>query len=177
MGKPTWGAIADSAPTVGHANPDSFTVPEASLDSSKIAFQKTLTCWYWANNDKCNFSAEDCKYLHEQSAKGIAPRPWQKFPSWGSHTWKRKEDGDETEGTVAGWGEEGEDRGEMVLEEVTGDDNISIAGWGVIGDGGAGGWGRDTPVQETVWGGADDRYKPPHVKILEEKARVEAVGW
>jgi hypothetical protein len=67
----------------------------------------------------------------------------------------------------------------MVLEEVNAEENISIPEWGVIGDGGAGGWGRDTPVQNGAsgWIGEDDKYKPPHVKALEEKSTVEAVGW
>jgi hypothetical protein len=181
LGKPTWGALADSSQTLGHANPDSFTEPEVAADSSDSR-ARAMTCWYWARDGKCNYTAETCKYLHAHTTKGVAPRPWQKFPSWGTHTWKRKEDGDETvdgEGTVGGWGEgEVENGDELVLEEVNGDDSVSIAGWGVIGDGGAGGWGRDTPVPDGTsgWGG-DDKYKPPHIKALEEKAKVEAVGW
>ena len=173
LGKPTWGALADSSQPAGHAHPDSFTVPEVGQDLSDSR-AKTMTCWYWARDGNCNYTAESCKYLHEHTQKGIAPRPWQKFPSWGQPNWKRKEDGDET---VDGWGE-AETANELVLEEVNGSDTVSIAGWGVIGDGGAGGWGRDTPAPDaaSAWGG-DDRYKPPHVKALEEKARVEAVGW
>ena len=145
-----------------------------------------MTCWYWARDGKCNYTAETCKYLHEHSPKGVAPRPWQKFPTWGAHTWKRGSDSDavDGEGAVDGWGkaegDEGDNFGELVLEEVNAEDSMSIAGWGVIGDGGAGGWGRDTPVPDvaSAWGGgSDDKYKPPHIKALEEKARIEAVGW
>lgn len=186
MGRPTWGALADTSPTVGHADPDSFTVPQVELSDQK---KRGLTCWYWARDGNCENSAEDCKYLHEHTPKGIAPRPWKKLPSWGP-SWRRSRDGEDGEtvngdGTVSGWGEveddgERENSGELVLEEVSAEDSMSIAGWGVIGDGGAGGWGRDTPVQDSAsasgWG-PDDRYKPPHIKALEEKAMIEAVGW
>ena len=147
-----------------------------------------MTCWYWARDGTCGYSAENCKYLHEHTSQGVAPRPWKKLPSWGTHTRRRPRDGETAEdaivngeGTVDGWGEEKEndDSGEMVLEEVNAEDSVTVAGWGVIGDGGAGGWGRDTPVQDAAsgWGGQEDRYKPPHIKALEQKAMIEAVGW
>ena len=181
MGKPTWGALADAAPVSGHTDPSSFNIPQgaSALPDEK---GRSLTCWYWARDGKCNYTADTCKYLHEHTSKGVAPRPWQKLPSWGTHTWRKGDDGEKVDGndgesTANGWGEGGSG-GEIVLEEVSAEETMSIAGWGVIGDGGAGGWGRDTPVQDGAsgWGGEDEKYKPPHVKAL-EKARVEAVGW
>lgn len=183
MGKPTWGALADSSLVTGHADPDSFSPPQVTSTDEK---GRTMTCWYWAHDGKCNYTADTCKYLHEHTSKGVVPRPGQKVSSWGAHTWKRGEGRETIErragGPVAASSEAGGGighDGELVLQEVNAEDSMSNAGWGVIGDGGTGGWGRDTPVldMDSAWGGADSRYKPAHIKALEEKARMEAVGW
>ena len=184
MGRPTWGALADASPAVGHADPDSFTVPEVDPSSRVSAEQKrNMTCWYWANNGKCDYSAESCKYKHEHTANGVATRPWKPRPSWVAPTWRQEKDGESVindatvnfGGTVAGDENEDGNSGNLVLEEVNAD---TVARWGVIGDGGAGGWGRDTPIEVSSSGwGQEDRYKPPHIKALEEKAMIEAVGW
>jgi hypothetical protein len=158
--RPTWGSLADASPIVRHADPNSFTVPQ--VDHLSEQRKRGLTCWYWANHGKCEHSDEECRYLHEHAPKGVAPHPVRRF---GVRSWRRKggetgaEDGETVDGTVSGWGEagsgwgegdEGGNSGEFVLEEVQPYDSVSIGGWGVIGDGGAGGWGRDTPVQDNA---------------------------
>ena len=184
MGRPTWGALADASPSAGHIDPDSFAVPQIET-SSRLPpeHKKDMTCWYWAKDGHCDYTEETCKYLHEHTARGVAPAPWKKPVRWGMHTWRRGNEEETVAGdemTIDGEGTEetgGEDSEELVLQEVHAEDSMNMANWGVIGDGGVGGWGRDTPVQDAVSGwGQDDRYKPPHVKALEEKAMIEAVG-
>lgn len=75
--------------------------------------------------------------------------------------------GDEAEGSGEGDGE-GDGEGEMVLEEVKdeGDD-----GWGKAE------WGAEGENSNDAWGAADDRYKAPHVRALEQRAAMAANGW
>lgn len=47
-----------------------------------------------------------------------------------------------------------------------------------------GGWGDGTPdlmdqeAAESAWGdNSSEKYKPPHVKALEEKERMKSEGW
>jgi len=173
MGKPTWGALADYAPT------PSAEVRAVDTSGSDLKFStKRLTCWYWANDGKCNNTAESCKYLHDYTPNGIAKQPHSSRRSiWDRWCAKEKaernledqtENGDEAQ-TEAGAGTDGEGVGELILEEVT-DEND---GW------------RNGGVADSVWGGSQmsgwdspsDKYKPPHIKALEEKALIEAVGW
>jgi len=51
-------------------------------------------------------------------------------------------------------------------------------------DGVNGGWGEDTADLidqkgvESEWAeSSPEKYKPPHIKALEEKARLESAGW
>jgi hypothetical protein len=176
MGKPTWGALADSLPT---------PPTPASADMVEYKFTKAAkTCWYWANDGKCQNTADSCKYLHEHCAAGVAPKPNSyKRINWSRWAPREKsgensgdgENGNGSEGTgnenwdSNGWGEEtGAEEGELVLEEVQGSDS-----WGV---GGSAGWGN---ASSTVgWGeSSEDKYKPPHIKALEQKAQIEAIGW
>lgn len=83
----------------------------------------------------------------------MAPRPkfWTKKDDW-----SRWRNGTENENeSVSGWGEaeggDGDENGELVLEEVK--------GWGE-----GNGWG-------------EDKYKPPHIKALEEQAQTEVMEW
>jgi len=173
MGKPTWGALADYAPTpIGEAQ-------AADTSGSDLKFSsKRLTCWYWANDGRCNNTAESCKYLHEYTPNGIAKQPHNyKRSIWDRWSAKEKaernwedqtENGDDaqTETEVEG---DGEGMGEFVLEEAT------------VGSDGLG----NASMAESVWGGSQmtgwespsDKYKPPHIKALEEKALIETVGW
>lgn len=86
-GRPTWASIADYpdyippkeqpkassgfAPTLSN----SVSAPAVSVDSKPFG---TPTCWYWATRGKCNFSAEDCKYLHAKTPAGVAKLPTYK---------------------------------------------------------------------------------------------------
>jgi len=78
-----------------------------------------------------------------------APKSWKYKSNWSR--WREKEEG-------SGWGEEESDRGgekgELVLEEVK--------GWGDVN-----GWGEER----------EDKYKPPHIKALEEQANSDVSGW
>jgi hypothetical protein len=117
----------------------------------------------------------------------VAPKPnaWKRinWSRWGNDKKDgEKEDGDETQGNgngsggSYGWGDETADEdGELVLQEVqgndswgTGDSSASV-GWGS-------GWGNGESTVSAGWG-SDDKYKPPHIKALEEKAQIEAIGW
>ncbi|CZR64049.1 uncharacterized protein PAC_13946 [Phialocephala subalpina] len=172
MGKPSWGALADFAPPSS-----STTVPvSASVQSDEtapgpsgqanIGPVKSLTCWYWQNDEKgCQNSAEDCKYLHKKCEGGVANRP----NSWKKMSWNRFATSTTTgeKATGCAWTINGDAEtdagvdGELVLEEVK--ESESADAWGVSSS--LAGWG------------GDDRYKPPHIKALEEIALVEAVGW
>ena len=190
MGKPTWGALADSLPP-----------PSPSTEVEYKAGRPSKTCWYWANDGKCEFTAETCKYLHGPSSAGVAPKP--NTQSWKRIDWSRlrKRDGEnangnetETEngneegngwgniavgsGASGGWGEytPGAEDGQLVLEEVQNDswgtgNGSASAGWG-----NANGWG-DSSGSAEGWGSTDDKYKPPHIKALEEKAQTQAAAW
>jgi hypothetical protein len=174
MGKPTWGALADSLPTPNHTE---FAPGRPSK-----------TCFYWATKGKCEFSAETCKYLHAHCAAGVASEPGG--GSWKRVDWSRLRnlaDGNESGnvddgngwGNLAevsdvngGWGEytPGDQNGELVLEEVQneswGTASLSVSnGWG-----NANGWGESS-------GSSDGKYKPPHIKALEETAQISSGGW
>lgn len=135
--KPTWGALVDSLPL--------------SSDSSNNPEDRKQTCWYWANNANCTYTAENCKFLHEYVPGGVAPRPWKKPPHWSLKTWKRT-DGQEYEETesqcenawIGGYDEAGSGWG-----------NGAAAGWGVDGD-------LETELQETP----TQKYQPPHIKAM-----------
>lgn len=114
---------------------------------------KTSTCRYWANNGKCRYSAENCKFLHSHVPAGITPRPLDKsrlpLGSW------RREEGKENE--------ERESGGEFVSAEA--DDGPDL-GWGAR----AARWinvdildteSRESPCQA---------YEPPHIKPSEDMA-------
>lgn len=158
------------------------------------------TCWYWANDGKCEFTAETCKHLHGHSSAGVAPQP--RAGSWKKVDWSRMrkrdgenenktENGNEGDGTgwgnvggssgvSGGWGEwtPGEEDGELVLQEVPSDswnagNGTASAGWG---NANGNGW-DESPAGGEGWGNSDDKYKPPHIKALEEKAQIQAAGW
>jgi hypothetical protein len=140
MGKPTWGALADSdGPT--SPLPDGHNIRVAShLQSSKSGFTPVQsstnnpsgkrTCYFWASNEgKCQYSAEECKYLHDWSEFGIAHAP-----GWGSakvQNWSRWENKDhphrktEAQSQNGGWGEP---------SAGWGDDDTNNASWDTPAD-------------------------------------------
>ena len=189
MGKPTWGALADSLPP-----PTPTEVPEYKPGKA------SKTCWYWANDGKCEFTAENCKYLHGASPAGVAPKPNTQH-SWKRIDWSRlrKRDGEnetetengaveegngwgnpaETTGVSGGWGEwtPGEEDGELVLQEVQSPGWGTSAGWSSgNANANANGWG-ETSGSAGGWGTSEDKYKPPHIKALEVKAQTQTAGW
>jgi hypothetical protein len=86
---------------------------------------------------------------------------------------------------------EGEGEGELVLEEVKEDFSTGeVTGWTAGGSNWAESaqqWGNsvvegngNSPNEEALgaWGeSSGEKDKPPHVKALEEKAQMQAVGW
>ena len=109
--------------------------------------------------------------------------------------WPGKEDGapdpnpdshsaQDQEGNENGWEEEeGEQEGELVLEEVTGEGwNAGGSSWAetahLWGNGVVDG-GRNPANEDALsaWGDSSEKYKPPHIKALEEKAQMQAIGW
>lgn len=135
MGKPTWGALADSVPAPAPA-------PAAA---PKIGY----TCYFWATTGRCQNSTTTCKYLHELGTLGIARHPrGYRIPSNDQSRWREATSKEGNE-----WGEQDDGEGELVLEEVQ--------GWG------GSGWGEETL----------DKYKPPHIKALEDQASTEFSGW
>ncbi|KAF8850579.1 hypothetical protein BDZ45DRAFT_751580 [Acephala macrosclerotiorum] len=178
MGKPSWGAIADFVPSTSSSSiPVSVSVQSDETTpgpngQANIGPVKSLTCWYWQNDEKgCQNSAEECKYLHKKCEGGVANKPnsWKR-PSW--NRFATPTTGEKVTGcawtingdaeTDAGGDGDG-DNGELVLEEIMeGESANSRAAEGL--------------TSLANWGG-DDKYKPPHIKALEEKALVEATGW
>jgi len=187
MGKPTWGALADSLPP-----PTPIETPEYKPGKA------SKTCFYWATERKCEFTAENCKYLHGPSPAGVAPNP-NTPRSWKRIDWSRlrKRDGEnetetengtvvegngwgnpvESSGVSGGWGEytPGEEDGELVLEEVQSPGWGTSPGWS-SGNANANGWGESSGSAEG-WESSGDKYKPPHIKALEEKAQTQTAGW
>jgi hypothetical protein len=63
--------------------------------------------------------------------------------------------------------EERQTDGDLVLEEV---EQEEVDGWGQT----------TNTASDSAWGGnvwGDDKYKPPHIKALEDKVAQEAAGW
>jgi hypothetical protein len=143
----------------------------------------------------CNYSDEQCKYLHGHCAAGVAPKPnVRAYKKLNWRKWPGKEDGapdpnpdsqstqDQAEDAESWEEREGEPGEELVLEEVTAE------GWT------AGGsswtettqlWGNgavdeiQNPANEkalSAWG-ESEKNKPQHIKALEEKANMQAIGW
>jgi hypothetical protein len=56
---------------MSHPYLDSISASQSNNDFK----DRTKICWFWANDGKCNYAAENCKYLHEHIAEGLAPRP------------------------------------------------------------------------------------------------------
>ena len=191
-GKPTWGALADHSPA---QNPfHSHAGAAGAGDSEYKPGRPQKTCWYWAH-ETCNNSAETCKYLHGYCAGGVAPKPsnngWKKnWSRWDASGRPNLDDGSSVAGGGDGYGsrwvtselrEEGGLVLQVVEEEVSGS-----GGWGAAGEQpaacGPGGimdgpW-KLTENAASTWGeAAVDKYKPPHIKALEEQAQMAAVGW
>jgi hypothetical protein len=165
MGKPTWGALADS---VSPSSPAMNTPPKGFSNSDKTGLK---TCWYWAN-DTCTNSPQDCKYLHEFSVAGVAPKPARSLSLWkrasASKPWRAESQDDVGEESV--WGDEtegagGEGQGEMVLEEAS-DDRWGNSEWNGAGE-----------SVNDAWGVAEDKYRAPHVRALEQRAAMAINGW
>jgi hypothetical protein len=170
MGKPTWGALADSLPSPTSNQQSSFGVIG---DAAKA---KGKSCYYWAVEKNCSNSAESCKYLHAYSPFGIAAKPgWTRSPSQWKKEWRNLQDGggdEEEEGEEDEEGEgdgqgDGDGEGELVLEEVG---QAELDGWG-------------QPINQATdssWGGntlGEEKYRPPHIKAMEQQASHGAISW
>ncbi|PVH69021.1 hypothetical protein DL98DRAFT_661894 [Cadophora sp. DSE1049] len=194
MGKPSWGALADSIPPPTTAQIQAQIAPSSPLalgqgdgESMRDTTKAFKTCWYWAN-ETCQNTAEQCKYLHNHCVAGVAPKPSGWKNNWSR--WGKSEATDEF-GRSATWRKDNEQRvdekaeeeeeGELVLETV--DDGTDWKEEDEVG------WGESAqPPGSTTeswnqdhlnngWGDPADKYKPPHVKALEEKSLKEQVGW
>ena len=148
--------------------------------SSDTVRKGKMTCYYWANEISCTYSAEDCKYHHEYlPGVPVAAKPYARGPTFmrrTEKTWRRAQsDKAETDtGTVvesiasaSGWAEsvadpEAEVEGDFVLEEI----QVQPDGW-------------NTPIDlNTGWAEIQaSSYKTPHVRALEEKVQKQEVGW
>jgi hypothetical protein len=216
MGKPTWGALAD-ANSPASPLPAGHNVRLSShLQGSNAGFtpvESTImapnkfTCHFWANEGKCQFSAEECKYMHDWSPNGVAkpPSKWngQKIQSW-TRWGKEKSQVGGNDGwgeSTGGWGESNNNNtwetnantttenaeGDFVIQEVKNPDD-PVTSWGAADDSwevtssAAGAWGQTLPkdvpnsASASAWGDVD-ASKPAHVRALEEKARIESIGW
>ena len=143
-------------PTWG-ALADYVVSPSIAADVKPDALGRTKTCWYWANLEgKCNNSAETCRYLHAFTYAGVASRPtqWKKpWDRWGPSS-ADGTDAVEKESVLDVKGDTSEE-GE-ISENSRGLGEPSVSAWG------------ESPT---------DKYKPPHIKALEEKAKIEEIGW
>jgi hypothetical protein len=193
------------SPSASTFNPNAAPFQPPTTVEPKYAPGKPLkTCWYWANNGNCVNSSETCKYLHGHSAAGIAPKP--KNTGWKTiewSRWPRKDNGapnpnpnpesesqDENRYELAG---EEEGKGKLVLEEVKEDFSTgerapaAVTGWTAGGSNWAESaqqWGNGVVEGNSLneealsaWGESGEKSKPPHVKALEEKAQMQAIGW
>jgi hypothetical protein len=82
----------------------------------------------------------------------------------------------ESTAVSGGWGEytPGE---ELVLERVQNDSWDNGNGSASVGWGNANGRGESSgSASGEGCGSSDDKYKPPHIKALEEKAQIQAAG-
>lgn len=98
-------------------------------------------------NATCEYDTDSCRFLHRHVPAGVMPRPPDKQTYWKR---SRKESFSPLEGQDSPYG----------------------------------GWGNGTPdlmdqdAAESAWGDhSSEKYKPPHVKALEEKERMKAAGW
>lgn len=157
MGRPTWGSLADSLPPAA---------PFAEANENEFKYSsKSKTCWYWANDGKCNNTADTCKYLHEHTPNGVAAKPgqWRKR----EFNWSRGRDSQ-----FVGGGEDGEEEEEEEGEDMT-------PGWELTDENAnTEDWGHNPHVVETPgWESPSEKYKPPHLKALEEQASIDALPW
>ncbi|KAG4441498.1 hypothetical protein IFR05_003025 [Cadophora sp. M221] len=184
MGKPSWGALADSIPPPTTAQIQAQIAPSPPLalgqgdgESMKDTVKTFKTCWYWAN-ENCQNTAQTCRYLHEKCAAGVAPKPNTWKYNWSR--WGKSEPTDEFGKSWRGEKTDEEEDGELVLEtvdDVTDWKEDDEVGWGESAQpqGSSTTWDQDH--LNNGWGDPADRYKPPHVKALEEKSLKEQVGW
>ncbi|KAH6671676.1 hypothetical protein B0J14DRAFT_655533 [Halenospora varia] len=103
-GKPTWAALADYLDPPATKTPPGFgtgtgdarnTGGEDSwtnVESNDRNYGKKLgkTCHYWAQGGKCQYTSDECKFLHSWGENGIAPSPGQ-WGKKGSSDWSRWE--------------------------------------------------------------------------------------
>ncbi|KAH7317789.1 hypothetical protein BKA65DRAFT_515191 [Rhexocercosporidium sp. MPI-PUGE-AT-0058] len=185
MGKPSWGALADSIPPPTTAQIQAQISPSSPLplghgdgESMRDTNKAFKTCWYWAN-ENCQNTAETCRYLHEKCTGGVAPKP----NTW-KYNWSRWGKSDATDEFGKSWrGEkvDEEEDEELVLETV--DDGtdwkeeVDEVGWGESAQPQGASTTWDQEHLNNGWGDPADRYKPPHIKVLEEKSLKEQVGW
>lgn len=94
----------------------------------------------------------------------MAPPPKPHFKNWKNSDWSRwnvPENSEKAESAVDGWGEpiDDGDADELILEEV-------VSPW------------EDGKINDLGWGEeSSEKYKPPHVKALEEQNKSIYNGW
>ncbi|CAL3967930.1 hypothetical protein PZA11_007000 [Diplocarpon coronariae] len=183
--------------------PASPTINSAENFPADAASKKT--CWFWAHQNRCINAS--CRFQHAQSSHGVASRPgsWNKkqkvaslnswFQSSANSSNAVDEFGRSTSDTIDGEGD-----GESIL-----DSGLPVpipaprVGWRDVED--PRGWGESAQKEEAAarfaakgichdvepepdtmpvnvnsgWG--DGANKPPHIRDMEEKAMIAAVGW
>jgi hypothetical protein len=98
-------------------------------------------------NANCEYSADSCRFLHKHVPAGVMPRPPDK-----KDYWKRGRKG-------AYVPAEGQD----VSNGEWGDGNTDL---------------MDQEAVEFTWvDNSTEKYKPPHVKALEEKEQMKSADW
>lgn len=200
-GKPTWGSLADALP------PPPPPVPNSSTPNIDFKiFSKSKTCYYWATDGKCVNSAEDCRYLHEYTAAGVAPKPNGYHQHKKDFNWSRKANVSRADtdwhahsnsrlpSTVHASTQEEVPEPEPVPSNMGG--FVTEEGWSVPNDQEAliqTTWGMEDMNEDhlnnpnaAIWGAVEgssawdtsgDPNETPQQKALREKQRIEAVGW
>jgi hypothetical protein len=98
-------------------------------------------------NASCEYTADSCRFLHKHVPAGVMPRPPDKQSYWKRGRKSVYDHSDENAMTNDGWG--------------TGTTDL-----------------MDQEAAESAWGDcSSEKYKPPHVKALEEKERMKAEAW
>jgi len=150
---------------------------------------KTNICWYWKTGKGCRYTEEECANLHEDSPGAIVllrngkaswgaaadylpatvPRDGMKTCYYWAHDGKCNNSAERCK-FAHYWSDKG------VAPKPGFHRPWGVDSW-VKGEGEDGEVEGELVLQEVVDAWGDNKYKPPHIKALEDKARQQAVGW
>ncbi|KAH8667471.1 hypothetical protein BGZ60DRAFT_409331 [Tricladium varicosporioides] len=173
-GKPTWAALTDcldpsttkTPPDFGIGSGDARTTGDedswTNTDTNDRNYGKKLgkTCHYWAQGGKCQYTADECKFLHSWGENGVAPSPgqWGKKGSSDWNRWQAAGKGKDI-GSSSWWegkksvGSAGDGKDRATPDGGT-DTGVSVPATGGADDWGSAdaSWGQGNPTAANGWG-------------------------